>query len=95
MKWFKILVETENCWLEVEGENRLAGGFTTRGVVANTKEEARSLVKGQLEEELQSLLANNSQNPPTFNFREISESSQKKIESLSSSGFTWYLIEEQ
>ncbi len=92
MKIFKILVEVENCWLKIDGGKKLAAGFTTRGTAANSEDEAKSIIEGQLNEELRPLILNHSQDPPRFNYQEVLESTRKHVEELPTSGFTWYLI---
>ena len=90
MKIYKALIEGKNFWANLDGTTRRLGFFTTRVARGLDATQAEEVIRQKLDEDLNSLLQNNEDDPPEIIVSELTEIDSETASSIPNAGCTWY-----
>ncbi len=90
MRKFKLVIEGDNFEILLDGKVGKYGFFTTRFVESKDSKEAETLAMKLIRDELESIVLNDSSDPPVMYVEDNYEIDNLGNNLVSGSGFTWF-----
>ena len=91
MTKYQVRLEGQNIWVKVDDKPELMGFFTTRFVEASERDEAERRAIELVQANLQEIMLNAPDDPPTFYVEEVIELARFPVDvHPPGTGYTWY-----
>ena len=95
MKKYKVVIEGDNFEILLDGKVGKYGFFATRFVESKDSKEAETLAMKLIRDELESIVLNDSSDPPVIYIEDNYEIDNFGDNLVPGSGFTWFRSEEK